>query len=185
LASSLGRLFKIHDGASKGNPGIAGYGGVLRNAKGSIVFIFHCNLGTATNNMAELMAMEQCLDLLKQDNYLNVMIEADLELIINSVQKIHNGIVPDKVSKHWKLIQVFQRIQSHLQGLCTISFHHVRRKANKLVDLLANQGVSCTENNVSMKWQELSPIRLRALHCEQAEEYRDVFRLKTMETSSI
>jgi len=121
------------DGASKGNSGIAGYGGVLRNAEGSIVFIFHCHLGTATNNMAELMAMEQCLDLLKQNNCLNVMIEANLELIINSVQKIHNGTVLDKVSKHWNLIRVFQIIQSHLQGLRTISFHHVRIKANKLV----------------------------------------------------
>ena len=46
------------DGASKGNPGTAGYGGVLRNAEGSIISIFHCHLGTATNNMVELMAME-------------------------------------------------------------------------------------------------------------------------------
>lgn len=36
-----------------------------------------------------------------------------------------------------------------------------------------------------MKWQELSPSKLRALCCEQAGEDRDVFRLKTMETSSI
>lgn len=73
-----------------------------------------------------------------QSNCLNVMIEADSELIINLVQKIHNGTSPDKVFKHWNLIWVFQRIQSHLQGLCTISFHHVRRKENTLVDLLAN-----------------------------------------------
>jgi len=28
------------------------------------MFIFHCHLGKATNNMAELMALEQCLELL-------------------------------------------------------------------------------------------------------------------------
>ena len=60
------------------------------------------------------MAMEQCLDFLKQDNCLNVMVEVDLDLIINSVQKIHHGIALDKVSKHWKLIRFFQRIQIHL-----------------------------------------------------------------------
>ena len=49
------------DGASKGNPGIAGYGGVLRDEEGIIIFIFHYHLGKATNNMAELMALEQCL----------------------------------------------------------------------------------------------------------------------------
>lgn len=46
------------DGASKSNPGIAGYGGVLRDEEGNIIFTFH--LGRATNNRAELMALEQC-----------------------------------------------------------------------------------------------------------------------------
>ena len=90
------------DGASKGNLGTAGYGGVLKNAEGSIIFIFHCHLGTTTNNMVELMAMEKCLDFLSQDNCFNVMIEADSELIINSMQKINNGTVQEKVFKHWK-----------------------------------------------------------------------------------
>lgn len=74
------------DGASKGNPGIAGYGGVLRDAEGSIILILHCHHGTTTNNMSELVALEQCLDFPSQDNYCNVMIEADFELIINLVK---------------------------------------------------------------------------------------------------
>lgn len=53
------------DGTSKGSLGTASFGGVLRDEEGSIIFIFHCHLGRATNNMAELMAMEQCLDFLK------------------------------------------------------------------------------------------------------------------------
>eukprot|EP00253_Pinus_taeda_P030811 PITA_30811 len=56
------------DGASRGNPGIAGFGEVLRDENGYILFIFHCHFGIATNNMAELMALEQCLEILKQDN---------------------------------------------------------------------------------------------------------------------
>eukprot|EP00253_Pinus_taeda_P008734 PITA_08734 len=46
------------DGASKGNPGFAAYGGVLRDEHGEVLFIFYCHLGKAMNNMAELMAME-------------------------------------------------------------------------------------------------------------------------------
>eukprot|EP00253_Pinus_taeda_P003217 PITA_03217 len=38
------------DGASKGNPGMAGYGGVIRDQKGFIKTIFHSHLGKATNN---------------------------------------------------------------------------------------------------------------------------------------
>lgn len=53
------------DGASKDNSGMVGFGGVLRNEHGSIISLFHCHLGKATNNIAELMALEQCLELLK------------------------------------------------------------------------------------------------------------------------
>ena len=95
-----------------------------------------------------------------QENRQNVIIEADSELIINSVKRISHGMEPEKVSKHWRLIQVFQRIQRHLKCLRTVSFNHVRRTANKLADILANQGVICTESRVSMGWQEMPQNRL-------------------------
>lgn len=61
---SKGYLKYNIDGASKGNPGIAGFGGVLRDEEGKIIFIFHYHLGRATNNMVELMALEQCMEFL-------------------------------------------------------------------------------------------------------------------------
>ena len=90
----------IIGGASKRNVGAAGFVGALRDEDGSILFIFHCHLGRATNNMAELMAMEQCLDLMKHDNHQNVIFEDDSELIINLVKRISCGTMPEKVSKH-------------------------------------------------------------------------------------
>lgn len=48
-------------GASKGNPSTAGFRRVLRYENKSIIFILHCHLGRATNNMVELMALEQCI----------------------------------------------------------------------------------------------------------------------------
>lgn len=142
------------DGASKGNPGLAGFG-VLRDDIGCILFILHCHLGRATNNMAEVMVLEQCLDFLKQENLHNIIIEANSEPIINSVKRICCGIEPEKVLSHWRLIQVFQRIQFHLLDLQTMSFTHVWRTANKLADVLANQGVACTKNRVKILWQDM------------------------------
>jgi len=84
------------DGASKGNPGTTGHGGVLRDEKGSIIFIFYYNLARATNNMEKLMAMEQCLDFLIRDNRHNVIVEVDCELITNSVKRISSGTEPEK-----------------------------------------------------------------------------------------
>jgi len=56
------------------------------------------------------MALEKFLDFQKQDNYQNVIIEAYSELIINSLKRISYAMALKKVSKHWRLIQVFQRI---------------------------------------------------------------------------
>eukprot|EP00253_Pinus_taeda_P015014 PITA_15014 len=91
------------DGASKENPGLASFGGVIRDEQGQIKEIFHGHLGKATNNMEELMALEQCLEISVDSNSHNVIIEADSELIIRVAKNICNGTSPDKVSKHWRL----------------------------------------------------------------------------------
>jgi len=92
------------DGPSKGNTGLADFGGVIRDEKCQIKEIFHCHLGKATNNMVELITLEQCLEILVDSNSHNVIIEADLELIIRVVKKICNGTSLDKVSKDWRLL---------------------------------------------------------------------------------
>ena len=144
------------DGASKGNPGAAGYSGVIRDDKGNIKVIFHSHLGNATNNMAELMVIEHCLEILMDLNLHNTIIEANSELTINFVKKIVNGSAPEKVSNHSRLLQVYHRIQSHLRILRTLSFVHVRKNANRLADRLANEGVLCKRDNSKYMW-ELAP----------------------------
>ena len=47
--------FKLNiDGAAKGNPGPAGYGGVIQNLKGTILSLFWGSIGSNRNNMEEL-----------------------------------------------------------------------------------------------------------------------------------
>ena len=113
--------------------------------------------------MAELMALEQCLEFLIQSNCQNVIIEADSELVINAAKRISNGTRPEKVTKHWRLTRVLQRIQAHIQELRTLRFIHVRIKANKLADILANQGVSSKENAILSKWNTMVQSNLKKL----------------------
>ena len=173
------------DGASKGNLSKAGHGGVLRDNKGDILCIFHGHLGKATNNLVELIAMEQCLEFLVQENRQNMIMEADSALVINSVKRISSGTKPKKASSNWRLIQVFQRIQIHLQRLRTVSFAHVRRKANKLADLLANQGVIYIDNMVVMNWQEVPRNRLKTECQHQANEHNTLFLRKAMREGTV
>jgi len=56
----------------------------------------------------------------------------------------------------------------------------VRRKANKLADLLANQGVICTDNRMAMDWQDLPQRRLKTECQNQVDEDKTVFHERTM-----
>jgi len=149
------------DGAAKGNPGLVGFGGAIRDDQEQIQKIFHGQLGKATNNIAKLMALEQCLEILVDSNSHNVIIEADLELIIRASKKISNGISLDKVLKHWKLLQVFYHIYSYLRTLKTVIFAHVKRKANMLADRLVNEEVINRDKDSSYAWDSLPPGKLR------------------------
>lgn len=155
---------------------MAGYGGVIRDEKGCILYIFHYSLGRATNNMAELMALEKCLEILKNDNLQNIIIEADSELIINSVKRIYCGSAPEKVSRHWRLLRVYQRIHAHLQNMRTLSFKHVRRTANKLADILANKGALCSKSSNKYRWHEVPQGRLRDDCLSQANTDRELYQ---------
>lgn len=62
--------------------------------------MFYNHLGKDINNMAELMALEKCLENLVDSNSHNVIIEADSKLIIKEAKKMCNGTAPKKVSKH-------------------------------------------------------------------------------------
>lgn len=141
------------DGASKGNPGKAGHGGVLRDDKGDIIFIFYGHLGKATNNMADLMAMEQCFQFLVQENCHNTIIEADSKLVINSVKRISQGT----------------RLE----------------KANKLADLLANEGVVGRDNKEVMNWCESPKKGLKPDFQNQANEDNTTFLKRAMEMGTI
>lgn len=65
------------DGASKGNPGKAGYGGVFRNHKGSPQCIFMGSIGWDTNNSAELEGLWHGLKLAHERNLFPLIIEGD------------------------------------------------------------------------------------------------------------
>ena len=49
----------------------------MRDKEGNIQVIFYSYLGKETNNMAKLMEMELCLEILLRHNIQNVIIEAD------------------------------------------------------------------------------------------------------------
>lgn len=112
------------------------------------------------------MLLEQCLEILIEYNLHNKIIEVDSELTINLVKRIGNGSAPEKVSKQWWLLQVYQHIQLHLRALRTLRFVHVRRTANRLADRLENEGFLCTRDNRCYEW-EATPLGILHEYCHR------------------
>ncbi|XP_059076997.1 uncharacterized protein LOC131876189 [Cryptomeria japonica] len=69
----------------KGNPGQAGFGVVIQNKDGNVVSGTYGSIGRATNNEAEIRALEAGLLLCKEKGLTNVQIEGDSQIIVNGV----------------------------------------------------------------------------------------------------
>ena len=95
-------VFKLNfDGASKGNPGPAGFGGIIRNVKGEAQIIYYGSIGWDSNNFAELEGLWQGLCLIQHHKFLPIIIEGDSQILINIAKKLLWGTTPEKVAHSW------------------------------------------------------------------------------------
>ena len=70
------------DGASKGNPGNAGAGGLIFYLGGRLQTSFSWGLGQLSNNQAELYALLKACQLTKEAGHKDLQIFRDSEIII-------------------------------------------------------------------------------------------------------
>jgi hypothetical protein len=89
------------DGASKGNPGPAGYGATLRNSRGEILCLVVGYLGETTNNAVELMGLLQGLQIAIARHSHKLILEGDSQIVIQLITKILHGENPQKISPSW------------------------------------------------------------------------------------
>jgi hypothetical protein len=82
------------DGASKGNPGPAGYGAVLRNSEGEILALDTGYIGDTTNNVAELTGLLRGLQTAIAKGHQRIILEGDSQIIIRLVTRILHGCNP-------------------------------------------------------------------------------------------
>ncbi|KAL2897085.1 hypothetical protein RDABS01_038868 [Bienertia sinuspersici] len=74
------------DGASKGNPGLAGAGAILRVKDGSQVWLLREGVGIATNNVAEYRSVILGLRTALQKGFKHVTVRGDSLLVCNQIQ---------------------------------------------------------------------------------------------------
>ena len=128
------------DGASKGNLGKAGYGGIFGNHEGQPLLSFFGSIGWDMNNSAELEGLWKVMKLADQHNFYPILIEGDTQILINMATQIQQGRSTSRVVNSWRLMTRLETIEKWIKDKKAITFIHVKRDCNKVVYLLANIG---------------------------------------------
>ena len=119
------------DGASRGNPGPAAYGVILRDASGKEVLRLAKRLGRETNNVAEYYALLAVLDYAAAHGITGLRVRSDSELLVRQMQGRY------KV-KSVGLKPLHARAAKLSRQLAYFALEHVPREMNSEADILAN-----------------------------------------------
>ncbi|KAL3636319.1 hypothetical protein CASFOL_020866 [Castilleja foliolosa] len=142
LSSDNGRSCTIEfDGASKGNPGQAGAGAVLRSDDGSLILRLREGLGVATCNVAEYRALILGLKGAIGRGFTNVRVQGDSKLTCLQVQG------------HWKaknqnLSTLLEEAKKLKDKFVSFQIMHVLRHLNSEADAQANLAAKLPEGQV-------------------------------------
>ncbi|KAJ8758607.1 hypothetical protein K2173_000328 [Erythroxylum novogranatense] len=130
LPPSNGWIALNTDGASKGNPGVAGAGGVIRDTKGRWLDGFVQNIGVATSFMTELWAIKVGLLMAWEKGYRRVRLQVDSLTIVSML----------KTGKSTRSLNsaLFRDIYGLLRRDWQVEMQHIYREANQCADRLAN-----------------------------------------------
>jgi ribonuclease HI len=130
------------DGGSRGNPGPAAYGVVVRDGKGEIVARLKKYIGQSTNNVAEYFGLIAALDYAQNHGIRALRIESDSELLVKQMRGQYKVKSED-------LRPLFERAKKMSQGFETFRIDHVYREQNREADALVNQALDETSRSSS------------------------------------
>lgn len=122
------------DGGSRGNPGPAAYGVVVRNPRGEIVARLKKYIGRTTNNVAEYYGLIAALDYAQSNHVRALHVESDSELLVKQMRgqyKVKSG----------DLKPLFERARKMSLSFAAFQIRHVYREQNREADALANEAM--------------------------------------------
>jgi ribonuclease HI len=122
------------DGGSRGNPGPAALGVVVRDDAGEVIADAAEPIGAATNNVAEYRALLRGIELAAEHGATELQLYGDSELVVKQVRGEY------KV-KDANLKPLHAAARQALSAFSTWAFDHVRREQNAEADALVNQAL--------------------------------------------
>ena len=125
------------DGGSRGNPGPASSGVVIRSPRGEIVARLKKYIGRTTNNVAEYYGLIAALDYAQSKSIRALRIESDSELLVKQMRGQYKVKSSD-------LKPLYERAKKMSQSFAAFRIDHVYREQNKEADALANEALDET-----------------------------------------
>jgi len=122
------------DGGSRGNPGPASYGVVIRDPRGEIVARLKKYIGRTTNNVAEYYGLIAALDYAQSHSIGALRVESDSELLVKQMRGQYKVKSAD-------LKPLYERAKKMSQTFASFRIDHVYREQNREADLLANEAM--------------------------------------------
>jgi ribonuclease HI len=119
------------DGGARGNPGPAGYGVVIADAKGNKVAALSQYLGKQTNNFAEYQALIAALEYAVAKGPRALKVISDSELLVRQIKGIYKVKEPTLRDLHGRAKQLINQLE-------WFEIEHVLRGHNREADQLAN-----------------------------------------------
>lgn len=119
------------DGGSRGNPGPAGYGALITDAKGNTLAELSEFLGIKTNNFAEYSGLLAVLAWTLENGHRRLKVVSDSELMVRQIQGRYKVNSMD-------LKPLWQEARNRIAKLDGFEISHALRHKNKEADALAN-----------------------------------------------
>jgi probable phosphoglycerate mutase len=122
------------DGGSRGNPGPAGFGALITDAKGNTLAELSEFLGVRTNNYAEYSGLLAVIQWALEHGHTRLKVVSDSELMVKQIQGKYKVNSPD-------LKPLWQTARDRIAKLKGFEISHALRHKNKEADALANQAM--------------------------------------------
>ena len=124
------------DGASRGNPGPASYGFIIKDENGVILHEEGKCIGTNTNNVAEYTAVLKALEY--TSTHLHTWAELDFFMDSLLVAQQLSGVYKIKNPVLFELAQKIKELEKLFKA---VTYTHVPRAQNFIADKLANRAL--------------------------------------------
>lgn len=135
------------DGGSRGNPGIWGYGSLLRHGNGKMIGIRMGGGKNGTNNDAEYQGIVSLLEMLREetarsppDPRVHIILYGDSKLVINQLNREWECKSDTLRPLYMRSLEILDELRgkSAEYGIESILLEHIYRDKNAEADNLAN-----------------------------------------------